>query len=35
MLFSSQPTIFPCIVYYDLIDQSNFFIILDDVKFEK
>jgi hypothetical protein len=35
MLFLSQPTFFPWIGYYDLIDQSNIFVILDDVKFEK
>lgn len=35
MLFLSQPTFFPWIGYFDLIDQSNIFVILDDVKFEK
>ena len=35
MLFLSQPTFFPWIGYYDLIDQSDIFVILDDVKFEK
>ena len=35
MLFLSQPTFFPWMGYYDLIDQSNIFVILDDVKFEK
>ena len=35
MLFLSQPTFLPWIGYYDLIDQSNIFVILDDVKFKK
>ena len=35
MLFLSQPTFFSWIGYYDLIDQSDIFVILDDVKFEK
>jgi hypothetical protein len=35
MLFLSQPTFLPWVGYYDLIDQSDVFVILDDVKFEK
>ena len=35
MIFISQPTFLPWIGYFDLIDQSDFFIILDDAKFEK
>ena len=35
MLFFSQPTFFPWIGYSDLFDQSDIFVILDDVKFEK
>ena len=35
MIFISQPTFLPWIGYFDLIDQSDLFIILDDVKFEK
>jgi hypothetical protein len=35
MLFLSQPTFLSWIGYYDLIDQSDVFVILDDVKFEK
>ena len=35
MLFISQPTFFPWIGYFDLIDQSESFVFLDDVKFEK
>lgn len=35
MIFISQPTFLPWIGYFDLIDQSDLFVILDDVKFEK
>ena len=35
MIFISQPTFLPWIGYFDLIDQSDLFIILDDAKFEK
>ena len=35
MIFISQPTFLPWIGYFDLIDQSDLFVILDDAKFEK
>jgi len=35
MLVISQPTFFPWIGYFDLIDQADTFVILDDVKFAK
>ena len=35
MLVISQPTFFPWIGYFDLIDQADTFVILDDVKFTK
>ena len=35
MIFITQPTFLPWVGYFDLIDQADLFIILDDVKFEK
>jgi len=35
MIFISQPTFFPWIGYFDIIDQVDIFIILDDVDFSK
>ena len=35
MMFITQPTFLPWVGYFDLIDQADLFIILDDVKFEK
>lgn len=35
MLVISQPTFFPWIGYFDLIDQADSFVILDDVQFTK
>ena len=35
MLFISQPTFFPWLGYFDLIDQSETVVFLDDVSFAK
>jgi hypothetical protein len=35
MLVISQPTFFPWIGYFDLIEQADSFVILDDVQFSK
>ena len=33
MLLVTQPTFIPWIGYYDMIDKSNTFVLLDDVQF--